>query len=291
MDKRNGTFIGLAAGMSAGVSYGLNPLFAKSLLENGVDVYSMLFLRYAIAAVLMGLWMAIKRESFSLKRKQIPWVTMLGLLFAGSSIGLFESYRFIPAGLSTTLVYLYPAFTAIIMAFAGVRPSLKTCLAIAATLAGVLMISFPGNGMTLKAAGLVLAILSALSYAVYLVLVNNVRSIEDLPPHTITFYALASGTCLFGLILGMHGTSVTENISGVASWADIVGLAVFPTMISMLSLAIATRNIGATRTAILGVFEPITAILIGVFVFGEVLTVQIAAGILVCILAMTLIVK
>ncbi|MCR5709890.1 MAG: DMT family transporter [Bacteroidales bacterium] len=64
-----------------------------------------------------------------------------------------------------------------------------------------------------------------------------------------------------------------------------MGLAIIPTMISMLTLAMSSRYIGPTRTAVLGVFEPLTAILIGTLFFGEPLTVRMAAGIAICVAA------
>lgn len=99
----------------AGISYGLNPLFGKPLLDGGVPVLSMLFFRYAISALLLGGWMLLRKETFKATWKEFRLLIVLGILFAASSVTLFESYKFIPAGLATTLVYLYPIFVAVIM--------------------------------------------------------------------------------------------------------------------------------------------------------------------------------
>lgn len=71
------------------------------------------------------------------------------------------------------------------------------------------------------------------------------------------------------------------------AWLNLVGLAILPTVVSTATLAIATRNIGATKASVLGVFEPVTAILIGTVVFGEALTTNIIFGILLSIAAIT----
>jgi drug/metabolite transporter (DMT)-like permease len=76
-----------------------------------------------------------------------------------------------------------------------------------------------------------------------------------------------------------------EGIQTAADWGNLLGLALMPTMISMLTLAVATRYIGPTKTSILGVFEPLTAILIGTLLFGEPLTARMTVGIAVCIAA------
>ena len=53
----------------------------------------------------------------------------------------------------------------------------------------------------------------------------------------------------------------------------------------------AIRYIGSTPTAILGALEPVTAVFIGVVVFGETLTLRIIMGIILIILAVTLIIE
>ena len=70
-------------------------------------------------------------------------------------------------------------------------------------------------------------------------------------------------------------------------WLNLVGLAVLPTIVSTATLAVATRNIGATKASVLGVFEPITAIVVGSMVLGEPLTLSVVAGITLSIVAVT----
>lgn len=83
------------------------------------------------------------------------------------------------------------------------------------------------------------------------------------------------------------GTGITTGIEGYAAWGNLIGLAILPTIVSTATLAIATRNIGATKASVLGVFEPITAILVGTLVFGEALTINLVVGILIAIVAVT----
>ena len=73
----------------------------------------------------------------------------------------------------------------------------------------------------------------------------------------------------------------------MAAWGNLIGLAILPTVVSTATLAVSTRNIGATKASVLGVFEPITAILVGTLVFGEALTANIVVGILIAIVAVT----
>ena len=271
------------AGFIAGVSYGTNPLFAKPLLESGVPVLDMLFFRYGISAAILALWMLAKRERFQVKRNEIALLALLGVLFACSSLFLFFSYEFIPSGLATTLVYLYPVFVALIMVFLRFYPSWQTWLSIVATFGGIILLSSPSPGATIRIPGIILAVMSALSYAFYLVIVNRSKRIKSVSEHTLTLYALLTGAALFAVIRAIQGGSITEGIDTAADWGNLIGLAIVPTMISLLALAISSRYIGPTKTSILGVFEPLTAILIGTLLFGEPLTLKMGIGVAVCV--------
>ena len=277
--------IGLLCGIVAGISYGTNPLFAKPLLESGVPVLVMLFFRYALSATLLGIWMVLNGEKLSTSRRELGLLVVLGLLFAGSSIFLFASYEFIPSGLATTLVYLYPVFVALIMVFLHFYPSWQTWLSIIATFGGIILLSSPSQGADIQLPGIFLAVLSALSYAHYLVIVNRSSRIKNVSERTITFYALATGTVLFFIMRLIQGGSLVEGVDTPADWANLVGLAIVPTILSLLTLAVSTRFIGPTKTSILGVFEPLTAILIGTALFGEPLTWKMGLGIAICVAA------
>ncbi len=285
VDIKKRRLAGYLAGFIAGVSYGTNPLFAKPLLESGVPVLVMLLFRYGISAAILAIWMLAKREQFRVKGNEIALLVLLGILFACSSLFLFFSYEFIPSGLATTLVYLYPVFVALIMVFLRFYPSWQTWLSIIATFGGILLLSSPSTGASIRIPGIILAVASALSYAFYLVIVNRSKRIKNVSEHTLTLYALLTGAFLFAAIRTLQGGSITEGINTASDWGNLIGLAIVPTMISLLTLAVSSRYIGPTKTSILGVFEPLTAILIGTLLFGESLTMKMGIGVAVCISA------
>lgn len=285
VDIKKRRLAGYLAGFIAGVSYGTNPLFAKPLLESGVPVLVMLLFRYGISAAILAIWMLAKREQFRVKGNEIALLVLLGILFACSSLFLFFSYEFIPSGLATTLVYLYPVFVALIMVFLRFYPSWQTWLSIIATFGGILLLSSPSTGASIRIPGIILAVASALSYAFYLVIVNRSKRIKNVSEHTLTLYALLTGAFLFAAIRTLQGGRITEGINTASDWGNLIGLAIVPTMISLLTLAVSSRYIGPTKTSILGVFEPLTAILIGTLLFGEPLTMKMGIGVAVCISA------
>ena len=279
--------IGYPAGIITGITYGLNPLFAMPLINKGAAIESILFFRYLFAVLILGAFLMLKRVSFKLSGREACILLILGLLYTSSSMFLFEAYNYIASGLATTLVFLYPVLVAIIMVFLRVVPSWPVWLAIAATFGGVIIMTQGGAGQAVNPIGIVLSICSALVYALFIVIINRSKAIAGISNSLLTFYALSVGAFVFlGKIVFSH-TEIVSGISSRSDWLNLVGLALLPTIVSTATLAIATRNIGATKASVLGVFEPITAILVGTLIFGEPLTTNIITGIGIAIIAVT----
>ena len=279
--------IGYPAGIITGITYGLNPLFGMPLMNNGAAIESILFFRYAFAVVILGVFLWLTKQSFKITAKQASVLLVLGLLYTASSLFLFEAYNYIASGLATTLIFLYPVLVAIIMVFLGVVPSWPVWLAIAATFGGVLIMTQGSSGESIDPVGVLLSLGSALVYALFIVIINRSKAIADISNSLLTFYALTVGAIVFLGKIALSSTAITAGIEGGAAWLNLIGLALLPTIVSTASLAIATRNIGATKASVLGVFEPITAILVGTVMFGEPLTTNIMIGICIAILAVT----
>ena len=286
MDTKNVVW-GYVAGIITGVTYGLNPLFAKPLLSMGVSVDTMLACRYLIAVFILGVWLVFRKESLKVNKAQMWRLCILGFLFAMSSMLLFLSYNYIPAGLATTIVFLYPVIVALIMVWLKVYPTWQVWLSILMTFVGVVILSRPSGNMTLNITGLSLAAGSAIAYALYLIVVNRSRRLRTVTSLVLTFYALLIGSVVFLIHSAISGGEFMAGLDGWYCWMNLICLAVFPTLVSLLTLAMATRIIGPTRTSVLGVFEPVTAIAVGTIFFGESLTLNIIIGVIITLVAVT----
>ncbi|MBQ1174106.1 MAG: EamA family transporter [Alistipes sp.] len=283
----NNALIGYPAGIITGITYGLNPLFGMPLMSKGVSVDSILFFRYGIAVLILGAILLFDRQSFKISWRQAGVLLVLGLLYTSSSICLFEAYKYIPSGLATTLIFLYPVLVALIMVFLRVVPSWQVWLAIVATFVGVIIMTQGDSSQEINPIGVLLSLGSALVYALFIVIINRSKTISSISNSLLTFYALMVGAVVFLTRISLSGREVMAGIDTSLDWLNIVGLAILPTIVSTATLAVATRRIGATKASVLGVFEPITAILVGTLVFGEALTNNIIIGILIAIVAVT----
>ena len=279
--------IGYPAGIITGITYGLNPLFAVPLMKDGAPIESILFFRYAIAVLLLGAFLLLRKHSFRVTWKQAGVLLVLGLLYTTSSLTLFEAYKYIASGLATTIVFLYPVLVAIIMVFLKVVPSWPVWLSIGLTFVGVVIMTQSDSSQTVNPIGLLLSFASALVYALFIVIINRSKVIVNISNSLLTFYALSVGTFVFLGKIVMSDAGITTGLTAPTAWLNLVGLALLPTIVSTATLAIATRNIGATKASVLGVCEPVTAILVGTLVFGEALTTNVVVGILISMVAIT----
>lgn len=272
----------------AAATYGMNPLFALPLYKEGMDPDSVLFFRYLFAIPILGIMIKARGRSFSLKRNEILPLMLMGLLMSASSLSLFQSYNYMDAGIASTLLFIYPIIVALIMVFGfKEKMSLQTVLCILLALSGIALLYKSGDGGTLSITGTALVMVSALAYAIYIVGVNKSR-LKDVATLKLTFYVL-----LFGLSLFFIRVDFGQSLRVADKWylwGNLIALAIFPTAISFLCTTRAVQYIGSTPTAILGALEPVTALFFGITIFGETLTARIALGVIMIIVAVTLIV-
>ena len=266
----------------------MNPLFALPLYKAGMNPDSVLFLRYLFAIPVLGIMIKARGRDFKLKRKEIVPLIIMGLLISLSSLTLFQSYNYMEAGIASTLLFVYPIMVALIMAFVfKERLTLQTIVCILLALGGIGLLYKGDDGTTLNLTGVILVVISALSYAIYIVAVNR-PLLKDIATLKLTFYVLLFGMTLF-LVRVDFGMSL-RVVDTWYLWGNLIALAIFPTAVSFLCTTQAIQYIGSTPTAILGALEPLTAVFFGVTVFGESFTMRLACGILMIVSAVTLII-
>lgn len=284
-DKAKGYLLGAVAA----ATYGMNPLFAIPLYGDGMNPDSVLFFRYLLAIPLLGVMLKVRGRSLRLQRAEVAPLVFYGLMIALSSLALFLSYGYMGASIASTLLFVYPIMVAVIMACLfreRLRP--VTLLCMTAALAGIGLLYRNGDGSTISLVGTLFVFVSSLSYAIYLVGINRVKSIRNEPTLKITFYVLLFGVVLFvGRLLWTGDVALPRHWY---MWGNLLGLAVFPTAISFLCTTAAINKIGSTPTAILGALEPVTAVVFGVAVFHETLSVRQGLGLVLIIAAVTLVV-
>ena len=281
---------GFLLGAIAAAAYGMNPLFALPLYKAGMNPDSVLFFRYLFAIPLLGIMLKARGRNFRIQRKEIFLLIVMGILVAVSSLTLFESYNYMDAGIASTILFVYPIIVALIMTFVFKEKLKKlTVLCIFLALGGISLLYKSEDGTSLDLTGTLLVFVSALTYAIYIVGVNQ-PALKNVATLKVTFYVLLFGVFLFVLRLFCGKNLSVPDADQWYLWGNLLALAVFPTAISFLCTTSAIQYIGSTSTSILGALEPVTAIFFGVTVFGETLTAREGLGLVMVIVAVTFVI-
>lgn len=286
----NHHFKGYVLGIVAAAAYGMNPLFALPCYAGGMNPDSVLLFRYLLALPLLGAMLQLRGHSFKISGKEAGLLGLFGIMMAFSSLALFISYNYMAAGIASTILFVYPIMVALLMACVfHERLNALTVIALLMATAGIGLLYKNEDGGTLSLAGTILVMLSSLSYAIYIVSVSRTR-LKDVPTLKVTFYIL-----LFGSVLFVARISTTSQLTMPALdqwhlWLNLAALAAVPTALSFMCTTSAIKYIGSTTTAILGAFEPVTAIVFGVTVFGEQLSRRDIGGIAMIIIAVSIVV-
>lgn len=279
---------GYILGTIAAATYGMNPLFALPLYKAGMNPESVLFFRYMLAIPILAVMIKARGRSFKINRKETTTLIVMGLLVAISSLTLFQSYNYMEAGIASTILFVYPIMVALIMSLVfKEKLTMMTGLCLLLALGGISMLYKGGDGTTLSLTGTLLALASALTYAIYIVGINQ-TVLKSTATLTVTFYVLVFGVTLF-IIRLLTGTALTTPDKWYL-WLNVLALSVFPTAISFLCTTSAIQYIGSTPTAILGALEPVTAIIFGITIFGERMTLRESIGIVMILIAVTLVI-
>lgn len=269
--------LGMLCGIGAAVAYGTNLLGALKLYAVGMPTGCVLFYRFSLAFVLMGIVLWVRGENLFVTRRELAVVTLLGLLFSASSLTLYLSFHYIEAGVASTILFVYPVITAAIMAvFFKEKITWNTVVSILLAMVGVVLLYWTGSTGRLSTAGVVLVLISALTYAVYIVTVDRARL--SLSAFKINFYVLfycALSMVVYSLVSGqpLMWPPTAE------SWFYVGWLALVPAILALVLMVYAAKYVGSTTTAVLGALEPLTAVVLGIVVFGESFSARLAVGI------------
>lgn len=274
----------------AAAAYGTNPAFAIPLYNQGMNPVSVLLFRYIIGLPLLLLLMRIRGIDPRLHKNEIIPVAILGVLMALSSLTLFESYEYMNSGVASTLLFVYPIMVAVLMMFffhERLRSSVALCLVIMSV--GLWFLIKTDGDASINSYGLTLVMLSALTYAIYIMMVNVSKIIKNIPTTRLLFYLLTFGSLLFvAILLSNNNITLPAENSG---WLNLFALAIVPTLISLACTTRAIQLIGSTPTAILGALEPVSAVILSVIVLNQSLTEREVIGGLLIIIATTIVVN
>ena len=272
-------FRGIFLAILSSSTFGMIPFFALPVIQEGVGIDSILFYRFAVSAVIVGLYLLFVKSDFRITAKELVTLFFLGVFYALTSLCLTASYLYIPSSVATTVHFLYPVLvTTIMILFFKNKVSLSVVTAAVMAIVGVYFLSGGKDGGVINVRGLALVLVTVLTYAIYIVGVNK-SCVQKMDGLKMTFYVLLSSA------------NGLDAIPSYKAGINLFLLALIPTLISDFTLILAIKQVGSTITAILGCMEPLTALFLGVCFLNETLDGEQLVGIFVILSAVFIIIS
>jgi len=247
------------------IGFSTYPIFGKYVFSGGANLSTTLFVRFALAALFF--WIISYRLEGIPKLKAKLWITLIimGAIVYASMSGLYLlSVKFIPTSLAALLLYTYPMIVAILSVISKQEAFSKykiTGLFICG--AGLILVL----GLNLKGVnlmGILLAIGASVTYSLYIVAANFV--LKEISPLLSSAVIASSAAVTYGLIGITSG--FTWHLSST-TWLGILGIAVFCSILAMLTFFYGVKVIGPTSASVISSLEPIMTIIFAALFFQE----------------------
>lgn len=281
--------MGIIFAILSSASFGLLGIFAEFAYRNGSNPMTVLVARFGIATAILFVILIATKKSLKITKKQLLILILIGVFgYTLVTQTLFYSYNYISIGIATAINFVYPLFVCILaFIFNKEKFTKRKTIALLISIIGVSMLSL--TNLEVKGIeGILLALTSGLIYGavVFAMGRDEIKSLNGL---VVTFYC-----CLFAgltaLILGLFNHNIIFKLNFNLE-ISYLGIAIISTVLSLVFLQFAIKEIGPSKSAILGTFEPIVGVLASCIFFGEKLSLIIVIAVIIIIAASLLSIK
>lgn len=276
MDKNSEKIRGIFYIVISSIAFGVMPILAKLSYKGGANAISTIALRFTFASIFMFFYIKSQKISLKLSKQQLIRIILLGIFgYSMTSILLFISYNYVDVGIAGMILYTYPLIVmvlSIIIYKEKFKVKKFACLLISILGLFIMLDTKAGN---INILGVTLVMIAALCYAIYILGVSN-PLFKNINSYVITFYISVTSAVMGGGIgIITHSFNHKINFYGIIA---ILLIAFISTVIALMAFLKGVKLIGPTNSAIFSALEPIVALILGVIVLGEPLTLKVIAG-------------
>ena len=261
--------------------FGLMPIFGKVIYGAGSNALTLTFHRFLFSVPLTYCICKKKKLSLKVSRQEKVSIGLLSVWYCVTPLLLFISYEFISSGLSTTLHFVYPVVVFVLCAvFYKDKINGFKGIACLMCMIGLSLFYTPSSGGHLMGIGI--ALLSGVTYAMYITYLAK-SAVKEVSSYVLSFYLSVIGSIAL-FILTIITRQLTFNLS-LMGWVLSIGFSACTSGLATILFQEGAKRVGPQSAALLSTFEPVTSIIVGLFVFDEQLTVQATIGMVLILLA------
>jgi drug/metabolite transporter (DMT)-like permease len=286
MDRRRVAGIGLGA--LAGAAYGTGPLFFKAyVFPAGVGWIEMLMWRFLFATIVSWVWLLLQPKARAacreLDRRTIGRLLFTGAFFIINASVYYAAIERIDISLVALLMSAYPALVAVLSMRLGYRFEGKLAWGSLAIVICGSVLTIGGVNPNTNQEGVVLALLSPIAYAFYIILTawmagerpgqtadmrSKGRGAEVSPP--VAGAVMMTGTFAATLALALvTGRPVLPTEVPAAAWPGLIGIGVFAAAVAIQAFYASAARIGAAQASLMATVEPVVVIFLGIVFLNE----------------------
>ncbi|WP_254546029.1 EamA family transporter [Halomarina pelagica] len=273
--------VGAALVTCSAVGFGTLAVLGEYAFAAGLNVASVLALRFSIATALVWPLLLVARSragdlaSLRLRGRTLAIAVLLGLVgYTGQSALFFLGLRYLTAGMTTIVLYTYPVFVLLLSATV-LDESLtrRDLVALPLALGGVLLVT-GADPAGVDPTGVLIVLGSAVVYSLYIVVSRVALDATD--GVVLSAYVMPAAALSFLALGGATGRlALPESRLG---WAAVLGIAVLATVLPVSTFFLGLRRIGPSRTGIVSTVEPAVAVALGALLLDEPVTLATLVG-------------
>lgn len=267
---------GIAYALLSSTAFGVMPILARIAYTNGSNPTTVLMFRFLISTLILYIYLKFSHININLKKEQTLLLIFIGITgYTITTQALFMSYNYLGAGLATTLHFIYPVVVCI-ASFIFFKNKLSNKKIISLILAAIGVYSLVAlKNSTVNILGISLALFSGIAYGLTLIALN-LKSIRALDNRITTMY-LCLGSTIGMILCGIFNNSITLNFN-FKIVSCYLGISIISTILSIILLLKSIEIIGVSSSSILGTFEPIVSVFLGIIFLNEELSFALLIG-------------
>jgi len=278
--ERRTRLAGIAFIVASALAFGAMAILARVAYADGVDIVTLLALRFSIAAACLVVIARIRRIDLPRGRDFAAVAALGGIGYGGQAATFFVALTLAPAGLVALLLYLHPALVAVLAAvLLHERMPAAKLLALVIALIGLTLTVAPAlsgdsaGAFPRLAIGIALGLAAATIYSGYIIVAT--RLTERVSALALATVVIASAAVVFAVAATIVGPQFPRSLAG---WAAAVGIALICTVAAVTLYFAGLARVGPTRASTLSTIEPVFTIVLAWMLLGERVGVMQALG-------------
>jgi len=265
--SRINSLVGVVLATTAAVSFAANTTLARIAYDGGSNVMTYLTVRTILAGAVVLALLTLSRGPLKLPLRKRLAAFGIGLVLALYSFGMMSSIKFIPVALAVLIFYTYPLLTTVYLWLSGhERPTWTSGAAVVIAFVGLALALDIGGG-SLNLRGVALAGLAALGITAVVIL--NSRLVGGGDSRPVTLHMMASAAIAYTFVTLALGDFALP--AGSPGWWSFIGGPLFYA-VAIITFFIAMSKLGPFRTTLTMNLEPISSMVFGFVLLGQVLS-------------------